>query len=93
MGSITSRPKVPSSPQVIFVPAPSAPAPSAPSSGSGSSGAGTPPPAADPQEVAAQVRRENLLRRDRGRLGTILSGFRGFLTSQSDSGRKTLLGE
>jgi hypothetical protein len=36
----------------------------------------------------------SLLSRDRGRLGTILTGFRGLLSqSNQNNGRKTLLGE
>lgn len=47
-------------------------------------------------EVATKNRTQSLLRRSRGRLGTIVSGFRGFLNPiENDSGasRKTLLGE
>ena len=46
-------------------------------------------------EIATEARTENLLRRSRGRLGTILTGFRGFLDASKDqsSERKTLLGE
>lgn len=47
-------------------------------------------------EIEAAGRRESLLRRSRGRFGTILTGFRGFLDSSESSkssGRKTLLGE
>jgi hypothetical protein len=47
------------------------------------------------EEIAGEARTENLLRRSRGRLGTILTGFRGFLDSSKDKSitRKTLLGE
>jgi len=39
-------------------------------------------------------REKNLLRRNRGRLGTIKTGFRGFLSRATlDKPRKTLLGE
>ncbi len=41
-------------------------------------------------------REENLLRRSRGRFGTILTGFRGILENKSNGegqGRRTLLGE
>lgn len=46
-------------------------------------------------EIAAEGRRESLLRRNRGRFGTILTSFRGFLDQTSESGqsKKTLLGE
>lgn len=46
-----------------------------------------------PEQVEAE-RAENLLRRNRSRLGTVLTSFRGVL-SQNDlsASRKTLLGE
>lgn len=47
-------------------------------------------------EIEAEARTENLLRRSRGRFGTVLTGFRGFLNASDNnqsSGRKTLLGE
>lgn len=46
-------------------------------------------------EIEAEGRRESLLRRNRGRFGTILTSFRGFLDQSSDNeqGKKTLLGE
>ncbi len=47
--------------------------------------------------TAGIARGDSLLRRSRGRFGTVLTGFRGFLSSKSDApsdnGRKTLLGE
>jgi hypothetical protein len=47
--------------------------------------------------LASEARSDSLLRRTRGRFGTVLTGFRGFLSPQaessSDDGRKTLLGE
>lgn len=48
------------------------------------------------EEAAAETRQQNLLRRSRGTLGTILTGFRGFLNPSDETtsgGRKTLLGE
>lgn len=46
------------------------------------------------EEQQATNRRNSLLRRGRGRLGTILSGFRGILSpSNNNDGRKSLLGE
>lgn len=91
MGSLTSRPSVPQQP-VSVAPLPQ-PAP-----------VSTPVPqvqddAPSVEEQATQARRSSLLQRDRGRFGTILSGFRGLLTqSNSNAGqdtqsRKTLLGE
>jgi len=61
-----------------------------------------PPPAAislstseesSSEEIASEQRRENLLRRSRGRLGTIVSSFRGLLNPDQENNRKTLLGE
>jgi len=57
-----------------------------------------PAPAAEPvptdEDVSTTARRDNLLRRSRGRIGTILTGFRGLLTPADSAGqRKTLLGE
>lgn len=46
------------------------------------------------EEIALEARKESLLRRSRGRFGTILTGFRGFLSStDANDTRKTLLGE
>lgn len=47
-------------------------------------------------QIAAESRTESLLRRTRGRLGTITTSFRGFLDSsdkENTAQRKTLLGE
>jgi hypothetical protein len=82
MGSLTSSAKAPS-PQVVYVPAPVT---STPVSST------TPTP--DPVQEAADARKNSLLARDRGRFGTVLTGFRGFL-AEKNAGvqRKTLLGE
>lgn len=48
------------------------------------------------EEQQSEARRESLLRRSRGRSGTVLTSLGGFLTPSSasnDSARKTLLGE
>jgi hypothetical protein len=62
--------------------------------------AAPPPPVAvantaSPEQEAAKQRTNNLLARDRGRLGTVLSSLRGVLTEQPklNQGRKILLGE
>lgn len=91
MGSLASRPKVPSNPQpqIVYVrqPAPSTkPAPS------------TPPPekkdAQDGDKAAAETREQSLLTRDRSRYGTVTTSFRGLLNLASNGGqKKTLLGE
>jgi len=47
-------------------------------------------------EIARESRTQSLLSRSRGRLGTVLTGFRGFLSQTADgfeTKRKTLLGE
>jgi hypothetical protein len=44
-------------------------------------------------EVQAEAREQNLLRRNRGRFGTITTGFTGFLSPSKNNDRKTLLGE
>lgn len=82
MGSLTSRPKVPSSPQPQIVHVPPTPAPAAEPA--------TPSPSPSPEKA----RQAGLLARDRGRFGTIQTGFRGLLESAFGKGqRKTLLGE
>lgn len=92
MGSLTSRPKAPSVPQVqsVYVPAPVAapvitPAMQTPSSAAPDD-AETPTP--------ETVRQQSLLDRSRGRISTVLTGFRGILDDNTrPSGHKTLLGE
>lgn len=73
----------PKTPQVVYVQSP-APAPA-------------PAPLSEPgkseEEIAADLRRENLLSRNRSRFGTVLTGFRGFLSPDNGNTRKTLLGE
>lgn len=82
MGSLSGRSKAPSQPvqQVVYVPAPT-----------------TTPTEQVPeptQEETLTNRAENILRRSRSRLGTVLTGFQGIL-SQNDlvAPRKTLLGD
>ena len=46
------------------------------------------------EQSASEQRTQNLLRRHRGRLGTIQTGFRGLLSQTvTDKQRKTLLGD
>lgn len=85
MGSISSRPPAPTT-RVVYVQQPATTTPSVSSASEQDTGPSQ-------EEVAAQSRRENLLRRSRGRFGTVLSGFRGVFTSQGNSTGKTLLGE
>ena len=51
----------------------------------------------DQADIASEVRSDDLLRRQRGRGGTVLTGFRGLELASSGaaggSSRKTLLGE
>ena len=90
MGSLISKPKSPPSPQVVYVPAPK---PVADTITADTSSAETETPKTD-DEIQAEAREQNLLRRTRGRLGTILTGFRGILSPASAApARKSLLGE
>jgi hypothetical protein len=84
MGSLTSRPAALSQPQVIYTAPASKPAVST------TSPAATP---SSPVKNESAVREEGLLMRDRGRFGTVLTGFRGLLAGSASAPRKTLLGE
>lgn len=94
MGSLSSRPKTP---QVTYVVQSVPTSSSATTSDSSASATSTTTEATESTEVAAEVREDDLLRRQRGRSGTVLTSFRG-LESAADAGadsagRKTLLGE
>ncbi len=83
MGLLSGSTKSPSRPvqQIIYVPTPTQTT--------------TAPTTSQPTEQETlELRAENVLKRSRSRLGTVLTGFRGVL-SQNDlvSPRKTLLGE
>lgn len=82
MSSVTPRPKAP---QVVYYqPTPAAAPPPA----------DTGPSEAEKAETINKEREKNLLRRARGTIGTVLSGFRGLLSASEQSGqRKSLLGE
>ena len=86
MGSLSSRPKVPAQatpPAVVYVQAEPQ-----------DSTANASDDSAAEQLSAAQQREQNLLRRSRGRLGTVKTGLSGLLkTLQPQEPRKTLLGE
>lgn len=90
MGSITKAPVAPSAPQPVYYYLPSPPPPPPTNTGTDTpTGGGTTTPEQD-----KETRKQSLLRRDRGRLGTILSSFRGILgLSDNTQPRKTLLGE
>ncbi len=98
MGSIASRPKVPSAaqpqviyvPQTVYTPAPSTATPTTNTGGgTGDTGGGG---TAEP--TASDVRTSNLLSRNRGIFGTVTTSFRGLLSLAAQTPqRKTLLGE
>lgn len=92
MGSLTSRPKAPAQPQIVYyTPAPAASAP-APVSNPPPASSGD--PAQTPEQAAAQERQKSLLQRSRGIFGTVRTSFRGLLDLAADNqNRKTLLGE
>lgn len=85
MGSLTSRPQLPSVQQ---------PQAQAVQQTSDVSADTSTQDAAAADASASSVRTQNLLQRSRGRLGTINTSFRGLLGVRSnDTSRKTLLGE
>lgn len=91
MGSISKSPKAPRAiqPSVVYVPQ----AVAAPVTTSASAPEDTQTEPSE-EEQRTELRRKNLLRRNRGKLGTVLTGFRGVLGRVNDSGhQKTLLGE
>lgn len=87
MGSLASRPKAPAVAPVQYVYMPAA----------SSSPAAAPTPVSAPvpsdDDAQAAARSQNLLERRRGRLGTVLTSFRGLLNDGVSGVRKTLLGE
>jgi hypothetical protein len=93
MGRLVSPPKPKSSPQRVVYVAESSP----PSPGQSVSPSPADTIPAEPDKTEEQVsieKAENLLRRNRSRLGTVLTSFRGILGQNSISApRKTLLGE
>lgn len=86
MGSLTSGPKAPApQPQVVFVPQPT---------NSPTTPAPTSVPQEQEQETDTEIRRQNLLGRERSRFGTVQTSFRGLLgLADGTQPRKTLLGE
>jgi hypothetical protein len=97
MGSLSSRPQVPSQPQIVYIPAPVyVPSPSSPSSSpSTPAPTGSSPSTPTPEENAESNRKASLLQRSRGRFGTVQTSFRGLLDLAGNAlnNRKTLLGE
>ena len=89
MGSLTSGPKaLAPQPQIVYVPQPVNTV-TTPSS--------TPEPTStqeQAEETSTQVRKQNLLGRERSRFGTVQTSFRGLLgLADNTAPRKTLLGE
>ena len=87
MGSLSSRPKAPTQPQVVFVPqTPTTPAPTAVKPASTQN--------TDMPQDMIEAREDDLLRRQRGQSGTVRTGFRGLVANAAAANeRKTLLGE
>lgn len=85
MGNARNRPKA-QTPEIVYIQQPvyQTPTGGTDTPGSGEGAAPTP----------EQQREKSLLGRNRSRLGTILTGFRGLLSPvETDNTRKTLLGE
>ncbi|PJB71426.1 MAG: hypothetical protein CO093_05115 [Alphaproteobacteria bacterium CG_4_9_14_3_um_filter_47_13] len=101
MGSLTSRPEIPQVQQPVIYTIPAAPIPAAPMATTSTTPIAdhidqnnTIPESAGNEEAQRLAREDNLLRRSRGRLGTVLTGFSGLLSQTVTSqNRKTLLGE
>lgn len=93
MGSLTSRPKAAPSPQIVYVPAPVptiAPRPAPTTITQPTATSDTP----SAEQKSQEQREDNLLRRDRGRSGTVQTSFRGILNAVNDAAqKKTLLGQ
>lgn len=86
MGSITKRPKTPT---VTYVKQ------TVPTSVVASTSETTAAPTQTETEISTESRTDSLLRRSRGRFGTIATSFRGLLSSadNNENQPKTLLGE
>ena len=93
MGSLTSRPSIPSytQPQIVRLPTQPITTPVTTPSTSSSEN----PDAISIEETATTTRQQSLLGRERSRFGTVLTSFRGLLgVSEANAApRKTLLGE
>jgi len=82
MGSLSYRPKVPTGPSVVYITQPT------------TTTTTTSTDSAESVFNASEARTESLLRRSRGRLGTIQTSLKGLLSANDESKpRKTLLGE
>ncbi|MGH1399430.1 MAG: hypothetical protein ACRBCT_09485 [Alphaproteobacteria bacterium] len=88
MGSISSRPSVPST-TVVYQSIPTTTTTNATSSTTTSSATEQ-----SSSESASESREASLLKRDRGRTGTVQTSFRGLVENLNNTQqRKTLLGE
>lgn len=88
MGSRSITPRAPIQPQIVYVPQATT------SVNETTSQTESEDSSVLSDEQKSETRSNNLLRRDRSRLGTILSGFRGVLGLSDDApARKSLLGE
>lgn len=84
MGSISSRPAVPST-TIVHQTAPTS---------TTDSGSSATEPEQSTAELASDNRESSLLKRDRGRGGTVQTSFRGLVEEiNGGTSRKTLLGE
>ncbi|MFN3826923.1 MAG: hypothetical protein ACK4NR_04785 [Micavibrio sp.] len=92
MGGLVSKPKAPAPSPVQYVYLPSSTATTTASADSTAEPATTVIDNGD-ESIKTQARQANLLDRRRGRLGTVLTSFRGLLNDAVGSPRKTLLGE
>ncbi len=91
MGSRSITPRAPTQPQIVYVPQNTSTETTVESSNTSSEAEDT---TVLTDEQKSENRTQNLLRRDRSRIGTILSGFRGVLgLSDEAPSRKSLLGE
>lgn len=94
MGSLASRPSA--STEIVYVTSPSSSASASETASTTDAEATT---ATATAEAAEAARTEDLLRRDRSRVGTVQTSFTGLSTAstkaaaQNAAGRKTLLGE
>ena len=95
MGSRSISPRAPTQ-QIVYVPQSTSVAETSTESTSSSTSSGDTGESSTvlTDEQKSEVRTQNLLSRDRSRLGTVLSGFRGILgLSNQAPSRKSLLGE
>ena len=93
MGSLSSRPKVPSTPSAVYVPTAATTATA--STNTASTTTNTATETASPSKTgSAEAREQSLLTRGRGLYGTVKTSFLGLLgAGDPDQKKKTLLGQ